>query len=128
MKVRDSGMPEQGYWESLFDITGVLDRLKIDRDVGDAVEVGCGYGTFTLQVAQRIRGTLHSFDVEPGMVHHTRARAEAAGIQNLRLTERDVLADGFGLPPKSVDAVLVFNILHAENPVEMLRADGEITL
>jgi hypothetical protein len=26
-----------------------------------------------------------------------------------------------------VDAVLLFNILHAENPVEMLRAAGEIT-
>jgi hypothetical protein len=57
MKVRDSGMPEQSYWEGLFDIGGVLDALKIDQEVNDAVEVGCGYGTFTLPVAQRIRGS-----------------------------------------------------------------------
>ena len=127
MKVRDSGMPEQTYWESLFDIEGVLDRLKIDSQISDAVEVGCGYGTFTLPVAQRIRGTLHSFDIESEMVQLTQARAATAGIQNLRLAVRDVITDGFGLPRKSVDAVLLFNILHAENPVEMLRAAGEIT-
>lgn len=127
MKVRDSGMPEQSYWESLFDIEGVLDRLKIDPQIGDAVEVGCGYGTFTLPVAQRIRGTLHSFDIESEMVQLTQARATSAGIRNLRLAVRDVITDGFGLPRKSVDAVLLFNILHAENPVEMLCAASEIT-
>ena len=120
-------MPEQVYWESLFDISGVLEKLKVDQHVGDAVEVGCGYGTFTLPVAQRIRGTLHSFDIEPEMVQLTRVRAAAAGIENLRLAVRDVIADGFDLPPKSADAVLLFNILHAENPIEMLRAAGEIT-
>lgn len=127
MKVRDSGMPEQTYWESLFDIPGVLDALRIDQHIGDVVEVGCGYGTFTLPIAQRIRGTLHAFDIEAGMVERTRSRAEVAGFRNLRLTVRDVIADGFGLPGKSVDAVLLFNILHVENPVEMLRAAAAVT-
>jgi SAM-dependent methyltransferase len=88
--------------------------------------VGCGYGTFTLPVAQRIRGTLHAFDIEPEMIEHTRARVAAAGVKNLRLTVRDVVADGFGLPPKSVDAVLLFNILHADNPVDLLRVAGDV--
>lgn len=122
MKVRDSGMPEQAYWESLFDVSSVLDGLKVDGQIHDAVEVGCGYGTFTLPVAQRIRGTLHTYDIEPGMIAITRARAAASGIQNLRLAARDVLADGFDLPAGSVDAALLFNILHAEAPVEMLHA------
>jgi ubiquinone/menaquinone biosynthesis C-methylase UbiE len=126
MKVRDSGMPEQSYWEGLFDIGGVLDALKIDREVNDAIEVGCGYGTFTLPLAQRIRGTLHAFDIEPEMVKITEKRATAAGIKNLRLVACDVIAAGFDLPPKSVDAVLLFNILHADDPVGMLRAAGEV--
>jgi 16S rRNA A1518/A1519 N6-dimethyltransferase RsmA/KsgA/DIM1 with predicted DNA glycosylase/AP lyase activity len=49
----------------------VLDASKIGQEVNDAVEVGCGYGTFTLPVAQRIRGTLHAFDIEPEMVEIT---------------------------------------------------------
>jgi hypothetical protein len=30
MKIRDSGMPEEAYWESLFDVPLVLARLGID--------------------------------------------------------------------------------------------------
>ena len=122
MKVRDSGMPEQSYWESLFDISGVLDALKVDREINDAVEVGCGYGTFTLPVAQRIRGTLHAFDIEPEMIEITRRRAAAAKIENVRVEARDAAAGGFSLPKESVDAVLLFNILHAEDPYEATRA------
>lgn len=121
MKVRDSGMPDQSYWESLFEIGAILDGLKVDRQIGDAIEVGCGYGTFTLPVAARIRGTLHAFDIEPEMIELTRARAAVGGTQNLSLAVRDVVTDGFGLPAESVDAVLLFNILHAENPLELLR-------
>jgi SAM-dependent methyltransferase len=126
MKVRDSGMPEQIYWEGLFDIGGVLDGLQIDREIDDAVEVGCGYGTFSLPVAQRIRGTLHSFDIEPDMVEITRSRAATAEAKNLRVAARDIIANGFGLPQQSVDAVLLFNILHAEDPGGMLRAAADV--
>ncbi len=126
MKVRDSGMPEQDYWESLFQIDGVLDGLAIDTSIRDAVEMGCGYGTFTLPVAQRIRGTLHAFDIEPDMVELTKARAESAGVRNLNLAVRDVVSDGFGLLDASVDAVLLFNILHLENPVGLLRVAARV--
>ncbi|NQU11895.1 class I SAM-dependent methyltransferase, partial [bacterium] len=47
MKLRDSGMPEEAYWESLFDVPLILDRLGMDARLGDVVEFGCGYGTFT---------------------------------------------------------------------------------
>lgn len=121
MKVRDSGMPEQDYWETLFDVPLILDQLGLDAQIGDGVEVGCGYGTFTLPVAGRIRGTLHAYDIESAMVAQTKARLEAARIKNVVVHERDVMAHGFSVPPRSIDAVLLFNILHAENPVEWLR-------
>ncbi len=121
MKVRDSGMPEQTYWESLFDVEGVLDGMGIGEQTGDVVELGCGYGTFTLPTARRINGTLHTFDIEAEMIALTRARAASARVGNVRLELRDVVADGFGLPAASVDAVLLFNILHLENPLNLLR-------
>jgi ubiquinone/menaquinone biosynthesis C-methylase UbiE len=126
MKVRDSGMPDQDFWESLFDVDAILDALGIDSRINDAVEVGCGYGTFTMPVAQRIRGTLHSFDIDSSMVACARERLSHAGIHNVNLHEKDVMEGGFSLPAQSVDAVLLFNILHAENPVGLLRASAAL--
>lgn len=126
MKVRDSGMPEIEYWETLFDVPGILERLKIDRTIASAVEVGCGYGTFTVPIAQRIAGTLHTFDIEPEMVAITADRLRAVGARNAVVTRRDVIAEGFGLRAGSVDAVMLFNILHAENPVELLRTSAQL--
>jgi len=56
MKLRDSGMPDEAFWETLFDVDLILDRLEIDKRLGDVLEMGCGYGTFTLPVARRISG------------------------------------------------------------------------
>lgn len=125
MKVRDSGMPEQAYWEGLFDVPAILDALGVDAAVRDAVEIGCGYGTFTLPVAQRIAGTLHAFDIEPDMIRCTAERVRQGGVGNVQLQQRDVLTDGFGLAPASVDAVLLFNILHTEEPERLLRLSAE---
>lgn len=126
MKVRDSGMPDQSFWESLFDVPAILDGLQVDDSIGDAAEVGCGYGTFTLPVAARIRGTLHAFDIEAEMIEITRARVASGKTNNVRSCLCDVLVDGFGLPAQSVDAVLLFNILHVENPTALLAASANL--
>jgi len=49
-------MPNEAFWETLFDVDLILDRLEIDKRLGDVLEMGCGYGTFTLPVARRISG------------------------------------------------------------------------
>lgn len=125
MKVRDSGMPDRDYWESLFDIPAVLDGLGINFRIKDAAEVGCGYGTFTIPVARRIGGTLYGIDIEPAMIAETQARLAAAEVRNVVLYRRDVIADGFPAAGGGFDAVLLFNILHAENPVQLLRTSAE---
>jgi len=97
MKLRDSGMPDEAYWESLFDVPLVLARLGIDGTLGDVVELGCGYGTFSIPVARAIRGTLHSFDVDPAMVARTRTRASELPHAKLVCQLRDVMEQGFGV-------------------------------
>jgi SAM-dependent methyltransferase len=114
MKIRDSGMPDEAYWETLFDVPLILERFALPgrRDVA---ELGCGYGTFTVPVARAIQGTLWTFDVDPVMVERTRQRA--AGLRVIA-DVRDVMEHGFGV---QADAVLLFNILHCEHPVDLLR-------
>jgi hypothetical protein len=49
MRLRESGMPEEEYWESLFNVELILDRMGIDTTMRDVAELGCGYGTFTFR-------------------------------------------------------------------------------
>jgi hypothetical protein len=45
MKIRESGMPDEAYWESLFDVPLIVSRLGVS-ECHDVAELGCGYGTF----------------------------------------------------------------------------------
>ncbi len=118
MKLRDSGMPDEAYWETLFDVPLVLERLGINDVLGDVVEIGCGYGTFSIPVARAIRGTLHTFDVDPAMVERTRERTGELPPGKVSCELRDVMRDGFGMT--GMDAALVFNLLHCDEPVALL--------
>jgi SAM-dependent methyltransferase len=126
MKLRESGMPEEAYWETLLDVDLILDRLGVNARLRDVVELGCGYGTFTLPVARRISGVIETFDIESAMVERTRQRAGAAGLSNVRCHLRDVMKDGFGDAPGSRDACLLFNILHCEEPVPLLAEAARV--
>jgi 16S rRNA A1518/A1519 N6-dimethyltransferase RsmA/KsgA/DIM1 with predicted DNA glycosylase/AP lyase activity len=60
-------MPKEAYWETLFDVGLILDRLGIDARLRNVIEMGCGYGTFTVPVARRISGTVTRFDIDEAM-------------------------------------------------------------
>jgi len=120
VKLRDSGVPDERYWESLFDVPKILDALEITSELADVAEMGCGFGTFTIRAAQRISGTLFAFDIDPKMIARTAERAKAAGLSNVDCQQRDIMEHGFNLPAGSVDAVLLFNILHCESPEILL--------
>lgn len=123
MKLRDSGMPDEAYWETLFDVPLVLAQLGIDGSLGDVAELGCGYGTFSIPMARVIRGTLYTFDVDPVMVARTRERAAESPRGKLVCELRDVMRDGFGVT--EMDAALVFNLLHCDEPVALLQRAAE---
>ncbi len=126
MKLRESGMPEEAYWETLFDVELILSRLGIDGALRDVVELGCGYGTFTIPVARRISGVLRTYDIEPVMIARTISRAKDADVNNIVCFERDVFTDGFGVSSESQDACLLFNILHCEEPVQLLAEAARV--
>ena len=113
-------MPEERYWESLLDVDLTLALLGINGSLADVAELGCGYGTFSVPVARAISGTLFTFDIDPAMVERTRERAQGLRVE---CELRDVMADGFGL--QGLDAALLFNILHCEQPVRLLHHAAE---
>jgi SAM-dependent methyltransferase len=120
MKTRESGMPEEALWETFFQPEEALDRLRVTAGVGNVVEFGCGYGTFTLPAARRSRGQVFAFDIEPEMVAATVDRAACEGVTNVVAAERDFVVSGTGLLPESAEYAMVFNILHCEEPPVLL--------
>ena len=121
MKVRESGMPEEAMWAAFFDAPRILTQLGFDDPGADVVEFGCGYGTFTVACAARTRGTVFALDLEAEMLEVTQRKARESGLRNVRLLPRDFVADGTGLPESSAGYAMLFNILHAENPVGLLN-------
>lgn len=113
MRIRDSGMPDETFWELMLDVPIILERLEIER-FHDVAELGCGYGTFSIPVARAISGTLFTFDIDPAMLARTQERG--AGLR-IDAQMRDVMQEGFGV---RADAVLLFNILHCDEPVRLL--------
>lgn len=122
MKVRESGMPEESTWASFFDAGAVIERLVgADGVAGDLVEFGCGYGTFTIPAAKRTRGTVTALDIEQEMVACVRQKARELGLSNIRCVLRDFIAQGTGLDDGTQAHAMIFNLLHLEQPIALLR-------
>jgi len=121
MKVRDSGMPEETNWNEFFNTDLILSELNINSEVADLVEIGSGYGTFTIPTARLIQGKLYAFDIEDEMVDVLNQKIEKEEINNIRLEKRDILAHSTALPDNSIDYVMLFNILHHESPLEFIN-------
>ena len=121
MKVRDSGMPDEEMWSEFFNPEAILRAFDLNHGIADVAEFGCGYGTFTNAIARQISGTVHAFDIEPDMVAAVIAKSRQSDIRNIHAEVRDFVAEGTGLLQASVDAALLFNILHHDNPVVLLK-------
>jgi SAM-dependent methyltransferase len=121
VKGRESGMPAAEQWDRFFDPGAILQAFGCDCLRGDVVEFGCGYGSFTIPAAQRSSGTVYALDIDPLMVIETNARLSKAKINNVVVEQRDFVEDGSGRPDGSASFVMLFNILHIEDPVSLLR-------
>ena len=121
MKIRDSGMPDEEMWSAFFDADRILAQLGLNDPTADVVEFGCGYGIFTVAAAVRTSGTVFALDIDPSMIEATQRKARASGLNNVRALLRDFVRHGTGLPGDSMGCAMLFNILHAENPDDLLR-------
>jgi ubiquinone/menaquinone biosynthesis C-methylase UbiE len=121
MKARDSGMPEEQMWASFFDAPRMLAALGFVDTNGNVADFGCGYGTFTVAAAGLTTATVFAFDIEPAMIEVTAHKARSLGLRNVRAVHRDLLELGSGLADASLSYAMLFNILHAEQPLVLLR-------
>jgi ubiquinone/menaquinone biosynthesis C-methylase UbiE len=128
MKGRESGMPDEAYWNSFFDAEAMLNKLlPIDNNnviklmTDDIAEIGSGYGTFTLSAAKMTSGLVHAFDIETELVETLTQQCHQLGFSNIKPNLRDILAEGSGLADNSLGHVMIYNLLHIEQPELLLK-------
>jgi ubiquinone/menaquinone biosynthesis C-methylase UbiE len=133
MKGRESGMPDKEMWDVFFNPPDILSVMGISDKVKDVAEFGCGYGTFTIPAASIISGMIYAIDIEEEMIAFTEQEAQKHHLHNVKTILRDFMAQGTGLKDESVDCVILFNILHIEQPeillkesYRILRPDGKL--
>ena len=114
-------MPEEKIWDSFFNQPSILSKLQLTSVCTDAVEFGCGYGTFTIPAARIINGNMFAIDIEQDMIDSTQEAASQSSLTNIKCILKDFVKEGTGLPDNSVDYAMVFNILHYELPVKLLE-------
>ncbi len=111
---------------SLFDVALIVDWLNVKNITGPIVEIGCGYGTFTVPVAKETRFSVYAFDIESSMIEMAGNNVRKAGITNVQLILRDVIEKGTGLDQGSAAMVLLFNILHFKERRILLKEASQI--
>lgn len=122
MNGRESGMPEEAYWQTFYDADCIVEKLECAKEKKEKIaEFGSGYGTFTFAAATRTSGIVHAFDIEPDLVALVQRRAHETGLSNVRAKMRDFVAEGTGLPSGSIDHAMIYNLLHIEEPVRLLK-------
>jgi ubiquinone/menaquinone biosynthesis C-methylase UbiE len=136
MKGRDSGMPEEDYWNSFFEAECVIRKMFGENGCqGNVVEFGCGYGTFTFPAAKHSAGTVFALDIEADLIKRVRQKSKELAITNIHAEVRDFVANGTGLDPETQSHAMIYNLLHLENPTELLeeayrvlRPGGELSV
>src|ERR1035437_2922337 len=126
MKVRDSGMPEETMWSKFFDPELILQQMEVTPDLHSVVDLGCGFGTFSIPASRLVKGRIHAFAMDVEMINQLKSKMDYQGIKNIDLHPNDFIAVGSGLPDNSMDYVMLFNILHHDNPHQILNEVNRI--
>lgn len=120
MIIRESGMPEMEKWESFFDPPAILLAFGLSPEDKTIIDFGCGYGTFSIPAAEISQGEVFAFDNNDTFLTECAKRAAERGVEKVHCIYRDVVKGGIGMPSGSADFVMLFNVLHAENPMSIL--------
>ncbi|MEF8846925.1 MAG: class I SAM-dependent methyltransferase [Candidatus Paceibacterota bacterium] len=90
----------------------VLNKLKLKPEM-DAAEFGCGSGSFTIPLAQKLNeGQVYGFDVQQEPLSALKGEADLKNINNITTRRANLeQPESSNLPAKSVDVVLIVNML-----------------
>lgn len=126
MKYRESGMPTEELWETFFNPEEILKQMGVDKKVRNLIDIGCGYGTFLLPAAEIICNDAIGIDIDENMISICRNKIQDGDISNVCLINSDICKENtmqeLQKYKNEIDYITLFNILHCENPLDLLRS------
>lgn len=125
MKYRESGMPSEQMWDTFFNPQRILNLMDIDKSVNTLLDIGCGYGTFLIPAANLVSGTVVGIDIESEMIDACKIKIREQDIANIDLICGDISTENTVIKldkyKDAIDYVTLFNILHCEQPLYLLK-------
>ena len=126
MKYRESGMPDEQMWDTFFNPTQILAQLDINGNINTLMDIGCGYGTFLISAAKLVKNKVIGIDIENEMIETCRRKIEEQNINNIDLLHGDISTEqtikDLEKYKSEFDYICLFNILHCEKPLDLLKA------
>jgi len=91
----------------------LLERVGVKRGQ-KVLDFGCGSGTYTIPAARIVgnKGKVYALDKNGAVLNELMQKARSAGIENIERIDTDG-EPRIELADNSVDAVLVFDVLHS---------------
>jgi len=112
---------------------------KVGVKKGETVlDYGCGPGIFTIPCAKIVggEGKTYALEVRPHVLERVKEKARNEGLGNIETVLSDSSKVTTGLPDESVDAILVYDVMHAIDDRQgllkelhrVLRRDGFLSI
>src|SRR4051812_31184072 len=104
----------------------VMDALQIAED-SVVADLGAGGGWFTIRLARRVgpHGFVYAEDVQRLMIEVIERRVQREGLANVKTVLGEYDNPFPGLPPDTLDAVLIVDTFHEmEHPAVLLKNVG----
>lgn len=87
--------------------------VEVGLEPGQAIlDFGCGIGSYAIPAAQIVgdSGVVYALDIHPLAVETVERRARKENLDNVETIQSD---GDTGLPDESVDAILLYDVLHS---------------
>lgn len=126
MKYRESGMPTEELWQSFFNPVDILKQMGVDKNIRTLIDIGCGYGTFLLPATEIISRNVIGIDIDENMIDICKNKIQGTDITNVHLINGDISTEDTIEELKNykdeIDYITLFNILHCEKPLDLLKS------
>lgn len=126
MKFRESGMPEETKWNTFFNPLQILEKMDVTKHIRTLIDIGCGYGTFLLPVAELVSSKVIGVDIDKEMIDACRDKVCANNIHNIELVHGDISTENtikeIEKHSMDTDYITIFNLLHCEKPLNLLKS------
>ena len=125
MKYRESGMPSEQMWDTFFNPIEILNKMDINKQIKTIIDVGCGYGTFLFPIAELVSTRAIGIDIDNEMIESCRNKIKEQNTSKIELINGDISnKDALKELIKyngDIDYITLFNILHCEEPIKLLK-------